>query len=212
MSLSDTLELMQNKDCMCLALQISRSEATIQDPTKLIIQGIVPTFMGLDSFLDASIYNLQKNQDASGGFDYKLQGELALGIGREKVSGVLPLFLFQDHWEIVKCKLQPLFGFMCTLDPMGYTVGQLNTIPFLVLNRAIEDVAQDPTESKKRILSLVLETCVKLVEQNEALRRQTIESANLFNLQPVGRTADVVPSINVMVAQLIALRELPSES
>lgn len=164
MSLSDTVELMQNKDCMCLALQISRSEATIQDPTKLIIQGIVPTYMGLDSFLDASIYNLQKNQDASGGFDYKLQGELALGIGREKVSGVLPLFLFQDHWEIVKCKLQPLFGFMCTLDPMGYTVGQLNTIPFLVLNRAIEDVAEDPTESKKRILSLVLETCVKLVE------------------------------------------------
>ena len=101
---------------------------------------------------------------------------------------------------------------MCTLDPMGYTVGQLNTIPFLVLNRAIEDVAEDPTESKKRILSLVLETCVKLVEQNETLRRQIIEAANLFNLQPAGRTADVVPSINVMVAQLIALRELPSES
>lgn len=29
MSLSDTVELMENKDCMCLALQISRSEATI---------------------------------------------------------------------------------------------------------------------------------------------------------------------------------------
>ena len=37
MSLSDTVELMVNKDCMCLALQISRSEATIQDPSKLII-------------------------------------------------------------------------------------------------------------------------------------------------------------------------------
>jgi|APGre2960657423_1045063.scaffolds.fasta_scaffold792140_1 hypothetical protein len=53
---------------------------------------------------------------------------------------------------------------MCTLDPMGYTVGQLTTIPFLVLNRAIEDVADDPTESRKRVLGLVLETCVKLVE------------------------------------------------
>lgn len=72
MSQSDTLELMQNGDCMCLSLQISRSQATIQDPTKLIIKGIVPTYMSLDSFLDASIYNLKKNQDASGGFDYNL--------------------------------------------------------------------------------------------------------------------------------------------
>jgi len=60
----------------------------------------------------------------------------------------MPLFLFWDHWELAKCKLQPLFGFMCTLDPMGYQVNQLFIIPFLVLNRAIEDVAEDPTQSK----------------------------------------------------------------
>lgn len=71
LSQSDTLELMTQGDCMCLCLQISRSEATINDPTKLIIKGIVPTFMSLDSFLDSSIFNLKKNQDASGGFDYK---------------------------------------------------------------------------------------------------------------------------------------------
>lgn len=100
---------------------------------------------------------------------------------------------------------------MCTLDPMGYTVGQLTTIPFLVLNRAIEDVADDPTESRKRVLGLVLETCVKLVEQNESLRRQIIEAANLFTRMPAGRTADVVPSINVLVAQLITLLEVPAE-
>jgi hypothetical protein len=61
MSLCDTVELMEKKDCMCIALQISRSEATILDPSKLIIQGIVPTYMSLDSFLDSSIYNLEKN-------------------------------------------------------------------------------------------------------------------------------------------------------
>lgn len=56
---------------MCLCLQISRSEAVINDPTKLIIQGIVPNFMSLDSFLESSIFNLKNNVDASGGFDYK---------------------------------------------------------------------------------------------------------------------------------------------
>jgi hypothetical protein len=49
---------------------------------------------------------------------------------------------------------------------MGYNVSQLYTIPFLVLNRAIEDMAEDPTQSKERVLRLVLDTCKKLVQDN----------------------------------------------
>jgi hypothetical protein len=56
---------------MCLSLSISRSEATIQDPTKLIVNKIIPSYVSLDSFLDSSIFNLKRNQDASGNFDYK---------------------------------------------------------------------------------------------------------------------------------------------
>jgi hypothetical protein len=54
--------------------------------------------MSCDSFLESSIFNLKKNEEASGGFDYKKQGLLALGIGRESVSGAMPLFLFNEHW------------------------------------------------------------------------------------------------------------------
>ena len=151
--------------------------------------------MSLDSFLDSSIFKLKQNQSAAGDFDYNMQGELALGLGRESVSGVLPLFLFQEHWEVVKCKLQPLFGFMCTLDPMGYTMSQLFTIPFLVLIKALDDCAAGQTESNSRVLKYVLNTCVNLVDQNESLKRQIIEQANAFNSNPISRTADVVPSV-----------------
>lgn len=89
---------------------------------------------------------------------------------------------------------------MCTLDPMGYTAGQLSVIPFLVLNKAIEDVAENPTESRKKVLALVLETCVNLVDQNENLKKQIIDAVNIFNTSPAGRTADIVPSIHVLVA------------
>jgi hypothetical protein len=160
---------------MCLCLQITRSEAVINDPTKLIIQGIVPNFMSLDSFLDSSIFNLKKDQDASGGFDYKNQGNLALGVGRESVSGVLPLFLFKEHKDIVRVKMQPLYGFMCCLDPMGYVSSQAFTIPFLVLLKAIDNVAQDPTEINKTILTLVMDTCKDMVSSNDALKKQIIE-------------------------------------
>lgn len=55
--------------------------------------------------MDASIFKLKQNENAHGGFDLNMQGELALGLGRESVTGVLPLFLFKEHWEVAKCKL-----------------------------------------------------------------------------------------------------------
>ena len=62
---------MNAKDSMCIGLEISRSEATISDPSKLIIREVLPAYMSLDSFLESSIYKLKLNQDASGGFDYE---------------------------------------------------------------------------------------------------------------------------------------------
>lgn len=99
---------------------------------------------------------------------------------------------------------------MCCLDPMGFAVSQAFTVPFLVLLKAIDDVAADPSESRQRILKLVTESCVNLVEFNEPLRKQIIEQANSFN-EPVGRTADVVPSIHILTAQLLCLLMCPTE-
>ena len=203
MSQSDIVELMEAGDCMGLCLSISRSEATINDPTKLIVKDIVPTFMSLDQFLESSIFNLKKNQDASGGFDYKNQGELALGVGRESVSGLMPLFLFKEHKDFVRVKMQPLYGFMCTLDPMGYTSSQSFTIPFLVLLKAIEDVAKEPTEMKQNILRLVMETCVDMVATNDAFKKQIIEQANLFASEPINRTADVTHQSSYLLHNLL---------
>ena len=139
LSQCNVVELMENKDCMCLGLSIARSEATISDPTKLVIKDVFPVYMSLDSFLESSIFNLKMNQDASGGFDLKEEGKLAVGAGRENVSGVLPLYLFGEHWELAKRKAQALYGFMCTLEPLGYASNQFYTIPYLVLNKAIRN-------------------------------------------------------------------------
>ena len=65
----------------------------------------MPVYISLDSFLESSIYNLKMNQDAAGGFDLKQEGKLAVGAGREEISGVLPLYLFNEHWEIAKRKV-----------------------------------------------------------------------------------------------------------
>ena len=147
MSQCNVVELMRNMDCMCIGLNIARSQATISDASKLVIKEVMPVYMSLDSFLESSIFNLKMNQDAAGGFDLQNEGKLAVGAGRENITGVLPLFLFRDHWELAKRKLQPLFGFMCTLEPLGYTTQQFFVIPYLVLLKALNSSLENHTEA-----------------------------------------------------------------
>jgi len=121
LSCNDVIEALQQGDCMCLALDIARSEQTIQDPSTIVIKDIIPTFMTADSFVQSAVFNISKQGDqAHSGFDAEGQGALALGLGREQVSGVLPLALFKEHWELAQKKGPPVFGFMCTLDTLGY--------------------------------------------------------------------------------------------
>jgi len=63
------------------------------------------------------------------------------------------------------------------------------------LLKAIENVASEPTEMNKTILSLVMETCKDMVTCNEALKKQIIEQANQFAAGPANRTADIIASI-----------------
>ena len=132
---------MQNGGCMCLALDVERSEACIADPSMLRIKQVVPTFMTSEAFMDSTIFNLGNDSNAHGGFLGQTQkqdsGALAMGIGRENITAVLPLYLFPEHWEIARRRAPPLYGLMCTLDIMGYASNQQFVIPFKVLLRAI---------------------------------------------------------------------------
>ena len=90
---------------MCVGLAIKRSEATISDPSRLVIKRVFPVYMSLDSFLDSALFSLQLNQDAAGNFDIKDEGgKLAVGAGREELTGLMPLYLFEQHWELAMRK------------------------------------------------------------------------------------------------------------
>jgi len=192
LSCSDLFEAMESADCMCVGLDVSRSEACIADPSRLVVKDIIPTFMTADSFLDSSVFALRRDGEAHGGFNSTGAG-LAQGLGRESINAVMPLFLFKEHWEIARRKTPPIYGFICTLDIMGYQSSQYFTVPFIVLLKALEK-AEGGTQIFKSILSMVLETCKQLMLFNEEFRKNTIESIIEFAKNPISRTADVVPS------------------
>ena len=212
MSQCNVIDLMRAKDAMCIGLSVKRSEATIADPTKLVIAKVFPVYMSLDSFLESAIFNLKMNQDAAGNFDIKDEaGKLAVGAGREELTGLLPLFLFPEHWELAKRKAQSLYGFMCTLEPLGYTQSQFFTIPFLVLSKALQQAAAEPSEAMNQVCELVLETCSQMIGSNNTFKQQTIEALLGFLNNPAGRTADVVADVGVLAAQIYAWSQLPED-
>jgi hypothetical protein len=121
MTCLDTFEALADKDCMCIALDIGRSEAAISDPSKLVIKDVIPTFLTAEAFLDSALFSINRTgEEAHGGFNVATQGKLAMGLGRENITGVMPLYLFEEHWGIARRKMPPILGFMCTLDVMGY--------------------------------------------------------------------------------------------
>lgn len=184
------LEAMQEGDCLGLCLDVARSEAAIADPNQLIVKDVVPTFMSCSAYLDSAAYNLERQTDAHGSFDTRVQGSLATGVGRENVTGILPLFLFNEHWEIAKRTLPSIFGFMCTLDIMGYADDQYYTIPFTVMFKCLEKVQENPSDVNKKMLNLVKETCVQIVKRHEIFANRIVEKLKAFEEAPISRTKD----------------------
>jgi len=197
----NVMQALNSSDCMCIGISIQPAEAAIADPSRLVIGDIFPTYVTADNFL--KIASLKAKRHASGGFDKMktaLQGAIP---DNEKITGIMPLYLFEQHWKIVQKKLQPIFGFMCSLDTLGYIKEQLYTIPFLVLLKAFDKANSDPSEVNQRMLELVTQTCMAVVESNPEFRNELIEQFIKFCRQPPGvssRTQDVVKSIPVFTA------------
>lgn len=204
LSVMDLFEALEAGSAMCLALDVERSEGCIADPSLLKIKAVIPTFMSSDAFIDSSIFSLKKDDEAHGGFSghdtNNKDAALAMGVGRENITGVLPLYLFKEHWAVARRRAPPIFGLMCTLDVMGYASSQQFTIPFKVLLKVLENVEKDPSEMNKFVLKLVLETCQALIDLSPEFRKNLIKQLSEFIQKAESRTTDVVSSIQILIA------------
>mmetsp|Transcript_42754 Transcript_42754/g.50102 ORF Transcript_42754/g.50102 Transcript_42754/m.50102 type:complete len:428 (-) Transcript_42754:341-1624(-) len=163
--------------------------------------------MSCSAYLESAAYNLERQSSAHGSFDTRSQGSLATGIGRENVTGLLPLYLFDEHWEIAKRTLPSIFGFMCTLDIMGYANDQFFVIPFTVMFKCLEKVFENPSDVNKKMLDVVKTTCVQIVKRHEKFAEGTLDKLKSFQASPAARTKDHIPNFKVFAAQVLACVE-----
>ncbi|CAI2379367.1 unnamed protein product [Moneuplotes crassus] len=200
-------EALEEGDCLGLCLDVARSTATIADSNQLIVKDVIPTFMCCSAYLDSATYNLERSETAAGTFDTETQGDLATGVGREKVTGLLPLYLFDDHWEISKRTIPSIFGFMCTLDIMGYSDDQFYTIPYTVLYKCYEKCFENNNDINQKMLKLVLQTCVQLQTRHKGHVERIINTLKDFENDPIKRGKDCIPNFKVFLAQILTAIE-----
>ncbi|KAJ1554977.1 hypothetical protein HK096_010760, partial [Nowakowskiella sp. JEL0078] len=228
-TLNTPKEAMQEGDCMCLTLQVRRSEATIFDPNQLTIENIGLTWMTCDTFFETSaIAKRYANSDSikydaplkpntlaeavpspqpsksdfQGGFDKKNSSSLVKGVAAEDINAIMPLYLSKDHWEIAKLKMKPVLGYVCTLDVTGFTASQTLIVPFLVLYKSIADSKNHDDNRTRFIRRLVEETCDAVYETRPTFRQDTVKRYHDYLASPIYRHTEVVPRTSTFLMHL----------
>ncbi|KAJ6227299.1 hypothetical protein M0813_09880 [Anaeramoeba flamelloides] len=216
-STNSWIEALEYEDCLCLGIDIGRNENVIADPSQLVIKEIFSSIISAQAYLDSVEFALKNVSSAGilanlgssqvwvhGGFNSKNSGEVVKGQHLEKITGVIPLYICEQNWKVARLKVKPLFGFMTTLDTLGYSYSQIATIPFLVLSKAAEKVE---TEFEKKRFGWILDTCKHIYLDSKQLREEIISKYNTFLKDPLARLKGSIPNNSLFLAQcVVALR------
>jgi len=106
---------------MCIKLLIQRDKAAIADPSRIEIKQVFCSLISSEQFeynfmYHNMIYDLNNRRDW-----WKYRNERFHEDNEHWYNGVLPLYLFDEHWEVAKRKIMPIFGIMATSNPLGFT-------------------------------------------------------------------------------------------
>ncbi|KAJ3450159.1 hypothetical protein M0812_06326 [Anaeramoeba flamelloides] len=213
------LEALKLGDCLCLSFDLGRNENAIADPSQIVIKEIFSSMISAQSYLDSVEYSLRlvtpsgdtngislgnSHVSVHGGFDTRNQGEIVKGQSREPITGILPLFICKENWNVARHKIRPVFGFMTTLNVLGYSYSQIASIPFLLLNKAAESLK---TEFEKIRFNWIFETCQRIYQDSKQLRDEIILNFNNYLKTPLNRLKDVISNNAMFLAQcVVALR------
>ncbi|CAG8478363.1 9300_t:CDS:2 [Cetraspora pellucida] len=198
------IEAMKGGECICLALDVARSQAAIADPSLINIKAINQTFLSSGAFLDSIRFALNESFDAEdvhGGFKpASFIASIVHGVANENITGVFPLYINEKHWSIAKERMKPIFGYLTTLDMFGYSYAQVTTM----LAKALNDTS---TEFRRDQFKLILETCDAIYRQSNNLRKENINLFENYMKSPTNRTIDIVANNFVYLGHMLcALR------
>jgi hypothetical protein len=208
-SCNSFLEALGDEDCFCLSFDIGRSQAAIADPTQVTIKNVYPSFITAGSFMYSAQFAINKNEKAHGGFERNAEGLIVKGAAQENITGILPLYICEENWKVAKLLMKPTMGWAVTLDPLGYSYSQVKTVPFLILAKLAQMVAEKPDSAFIGFqFNLVKETCIQIMRDGSRegfdirFCNEITENFIKYVDDPTVRTVDIIASNTVFLAQI----------
>ncbi|KAH9524960.1 hypothetical protein Btru_028346 [Bulinus truncatus] len=215
LSLCNVKEILLDDSCLDnalgLGLAVTRPEHVVDNPTSIRLHNISGSFVSRSSVMDALEFkiNLENQLAAHGGFSFSSNSTSELpfatvGSGREPINAWLPLYICPSHWERVKSCLRPSLGYLCTLDPLGYSDSQLD-IMFMVLGCMISQLWEnDAGENHIKIIFALQITCQVCMEEYNLTTKIT-DIVRSFLQTPKERFRHAIPNLHTLIGYLVSL-------
>eukprot|EP01132_Coremiostelium_polycephalum_P005277 gene5277-6570_t len=207
LSLSDWVEMIEEKDVMGFGLSVQRPETVIDEPTQLRIMDVSSSFMAKSSIEDAIslAVDVHGHDKITGGFEVGYNnGEKAAfvkGRGREPINSWLPLYLHEEHWKSARYQLRNILAYFVTLDPLVFSYGQVDTV-FLVLGTMIS--RDDIGERQLQLLCQLIRTASEIVKDLKYEKRIE-QQITQFLHNPVYQVSEQPKNLLVLLSYLLVL-------
>lgn len=125
-----------NEDCLAIVVEIERPDTAIADPSRIVVRQFSYHMVSVSEFLmrytgmETAPLKLEMCKMP------RLHGDY--GFDRPTVMGLVPVYGSPENWEVAKLLMKPCLGWTVCGEPLAYTFSQMQTVPFLLLAKAIE--------------------------------------------------------------------------
>ncbi|CAM4753626.1 unnamed protein product [Rotaria magnacalcarata] len=211
-------------DIMGVGLVVQRQEHVIDAPTLISVKDVSVTILSRSACDDAikMKLNIADAARVHGGFipsksavpttsttrtqnkANTSQSEFTRGVAAEPMNTFLPLYICDAHFERVQIMLEPILGYLFTLDITGYRSDQLLGL-YSILGQMMNSSPRNGSEREEMILyeftrlcrALLPRTLEYLGEENDVLKK--------FIAGPTGRSKAHIQNLMTLFGYIHAL-------
>ncbi|CAF1315590.1 unnamed protein product [Adineta steineri] len=210
-------------DIMGVGLVVERQEHVVDAPTLISVKDVSVTILSRSACDDAIKMKINIGDAARlhGGFiasktsapttstkivskeNLRTQSEFTRGVAAEPINTFLPLYICDAHFERVKIMLEPMLGYLFTLDISGYKSDQLLGL-YSILGQMMNASPQNGSEREEIILHEFTRLCHGLLPQTLQYLGEENDLLKKFMANPTGRSKAHIQNLMTLFGYMYA--------
>ncbi|CAF1338971.1 unnamed protein product [Rotaria sp. Silwood1] len=212
-------------DIMGVGLVVERQEHVVDAPTLISVKHVSVTILSRSACDDAIKMKLNIGDAAQlhGGFilsksnapttstnfkqrksNNQQQSEFTRGVAAEPINTFLPLYICDAHFERVQIMLEPILGYIFTLDITGYKNDQLLGL-YSILGQIMNASPRNGSEREEIILYEFTRLCQNLLPRTLEYLGQENDILKKFMANPTGRSKAHIQNLMTLFGYIHAL-------